>query len=49
MEQILTMIFTLTVFSAVFLNTLPYDNPYLDGMECTSVGLLYDSQSIERD
>lgn len=36
-EQILTMIFTLTVFSSVFLNFLPYDNPFLDGMECVSL------------
>jgi hypothetical protein len=36
-EQILTMFFTLTVFSSVFLNFLPYVNPWLDGIECASL------------
>ena len=37
MEQLLTMIFLLTLFAAVFLRVRPYDKASLDVMECISL------------
>jgi len=37
MEQLLTMIFLLTIFAAVFLQARPYDKASLDAMECISL------------